>query len=435
MSRTRRVAVHCLLPLFVFAGALVAQPASELANRIDAFVQPFLDDDHLSGQLLVAIDGTVVYERAFGMANFELGVPATHETRFNIASISKPMTGILGQRLVEEGKLSMDDKLAKWLPDFPRGDEITVAHLFRHQAGIPHRVTDDEQESQAKTAADMVELAKVAPLLFDPGTSSTYSSGGYSVAARVLELAGGASYEDLLSKYVLAPAAMSRSLHPSGHALIEGRADSYLIGRDGAIRNSTLKHYSFLVGAGSVFSTARDLHSLQRSLLDGRFGDSAARLRDGNLKWNGRTNGFRAFADFHGETGVSVVFTGNLLTGAADRIRSEVPRIAAGEEVATPQRLALEPVEVPPAKLAGYEGVYQLRPGTELELSVDNGAVSMSGWTLVPLSDTSFFSPQDYARIEVILKGDGSVERLDWKIGEAVYPMPRIGPLAAESDS
>lgn len=432
----KRVSTQVLAALLALATELPAagRPAAEeLGRRIDAYVAPFVADEHLSGRLLVAYDGQAVYERSFGMANFELEAPVTAETRFNVASISKPMTGLLGLQLVASGALAMDDRLAKWIPDFPRGDEITVAHLFQHRAGIPHRLTQDPEESQPKTAAEMVELAKGAELLFDPGSDSTYSSGGYSVAARVLELAGGASYGELLERYVLAPAGMDHSLHPVGDRLILDRAGSYRIGPDGTIQNAALKHYSFLVGAGSVFSTARDLLALQRALLDGEFGEAATQsyVREGNLSWNGRTNGFRAFADFHGETGVSVIFTGNLLTGAADRMRADLPRIAAGEEVPVPQRLALEAVEIPAERLAGYQGVYQLRPGTELELSVNDGVVDMSGWTLVPVSQTSFFSPQDYARVSVVLAGDGSVERLDWEIGGEVYPMPRLGPLPA----
>lgn len=411
-----------------------ASPAAGLEERIDAYVEPFLADEHLSGQLLVARDGEVLYERSFGMANFELGVPVRADTRFNVASISKPMTGVLALQLVESGKLAASDQLSKWIPDFPRGDEITLEMLLRHTAGIPHRLTTEPEESQPMSAAGMVELAKGAQLLFEPGQGNAYSSGGYSTVARVLELASGSSYGELIERSIFAPAGMSHSVHPEGGRLISARADSYLIGPDGAIRNAALKHYSFLVGAGSIYSTARDLLALQRALLDGKLGQAAIQnyVREGNLSWNGRTNGFRAFADFDGTTGVSVIFAGNLLTGAADLLRADVPRIAADEDVAVPSRLNLEAVAVPVAVLREYEGVYQLRPGTEFELSVDGGSMSLSGWTLIPTSESSFFSPQDYARISVVRADDGSVEGLDWAIGDEVYPMPRLGSLPVD---
>lgn len=404
----------------------------ELARRLDSYAAPFLADGHLSGHLLVARGGEIVYERSFGMANWELETPVTADTRFNIASITKPITGLAGLQLIAAGKLSTADTLSRWIPDFPRGDEITIGQLFTHQAGIPHRVTTDAQESQPMTAAEVVELAKGVPLLFDPGTSSTYSSAGYSVLARVLELASGESYGQLVENLVFVPAGMTHSVHPVGDLLVPRRASSYLIGADGRLRNAALKHYSFLVGAGSIYSTARDLLALQRALLAGRYGDDAARnfLRDGDLSWNGRTDGFRAFADYDGDTEVSVIFTGNLLTGAADRLRADVPRIVAGEEVSAPARLAIVPATVAPEVLARYEGTYQLRPGTELELSVEDGVARLSGWTLIPTSETSFFSPQDYGRVEVVLADDGAVERLDWEAGGQVYPMPRVGPLS-----
>jgi CubicO group peptidase (beta-lactamase class C family) len=438
MSRVLRVPVLLLLFLSPAPGLSSsgesAAAAGGLAERIDAYVEPFLADEHLSGQLLVAREGAVLYERSFGMANFELGVPVTSETRFNVASISKPMTGMLALQLVQSGKLAASDPLSKWIPDFPRGDEITLEMLMRHTAGIPHRLTSELEESQPTSAAGMVELAKGAELLFEPGQGSAYSSGGYSILARVLELASGSGYGELIERSIFAPAGMEHSVHPEGDYLIPARADSYLLGPDGGIRNAALKHYSFLVGAGSIYSTPRDLLALQRALLDGKLGEQAIQnyVRDSSLSWNGRTNGFRAFADFDGQTGVSVIFAGNLLTGAADRLRADVPRIAAGEAVEVPSRLNLDPVTVPATVLREYEGVYQLRPGTELELSFDGNSVSLSGWTLIPTSESSFFSPQDYARISVVRAADGTVERLDWAIGDDVYPMPRLGPLPGD---
>jgi hypothetical protein len=83
----------------------------------------------------------------------------------------------------------------------PRGDEITIEHLARHTAGIPHRVTECDEGAVPRTAADMVQLViervERDGLLVEPGTNSVYSSAGYSVLARVLELTGGASWEEL----------------------------------------------------------------------------------------------------------------------------------------------------------------------------------------------------------------------------------------------
>jgi D-alanyl-D-alanine carboxypeptidase len=119
------------------------------------------------------------------------------ETRFNIASVTKPMTVTLAIQLMAERALGYNDTLAQWIPDFPRGNEITIAHLLRHRSGIPHRVTTVAEEVRPMTAADVVKAAKRVPLEFPPGSQMSYSSGGFSVLARVLELAGGKDYATL----------------------------------------------------------------------------------------------------------------------------------------------------------------------------------------------------------------------------------------------
>ena len=186
-------------------------------------------------------------------------------------------------RLIEEGKLSENSLLSKWLPTFPRGDEITVEQLLRHGAGIPHRVTTEAEETHPHTAANMVSLAARKPLLFDPGTDTVYSSAGYSVLARVLELAGGRSYSELLEDLVLAPAG---AVHTIGRAdsrhPLAGRAQGLFLGPDGPL-NAPLKDLSFLVGAGSVYSTPRDLLAIQRAVLDGTYDEGTYELGHGSL--------------------------------------------------------------------------------------------------------------------------------------------------------
>ncbi len=421
------------LVLFVLlaAGPALAEAAAtatDLEERLDAYLAAYEADGHLSGTLLVADREQIRYERSFGMANHELGVSNGPEIRYCVASITKPMTLVVLARLLEEEKVAPDDLLTKWLPGFPRGETITVERLARHEAGIPHRLLDESAQVAPMTAADMAELAAAATLIFEPGSSSSYSSGGFSVLARVLELAGGLSYQELLEKYLLEPAGMTDTAHADAIALLPCRASSYYLRADGGLSNAPPRDLSFLVGAGSVFSTARDLLAMMRALLDGRLGETAAEvlIRDDGLRWNGVTHGFRAFADYHADTGTFVVFTSNFQTGAGDRIRRDVPKIAVGETVETPQSLEIETVEVDPSILERYTGGFELRPGSVIELRVVDGTLRANDWLLLPLSQTEFFSPQDYARIKVVVDDAGEVERLDWEIDGTVYPLPRV---------
>jgi CubicO group peptidase (beta-lactamase class C family) len=403
-------------------------PPPDLGKRIEAYLAPFAEAGQLSGTVLVARNGEVLFERAYGMANQELGVRNTPRTKYSIASINKPITIAVVCQLAEEGKLAQGDPVSKWIPDFPRGDKITISHLLNHRAGIAHRVTTTEQESQPLSAAEMVERVEHSELLFEPGERSIYSSAGFSVLARIVELIEGRPYGEVLEQRIFRRAGMEHSVDPGFHRLVPDRATSYTPAVGGVL-NTDLKDLSFLVGAGSVYSTAGDLHRLIGAVLSGTLGQAAqiALMRDEGLRWNGVTNGYSAFADYYKDTGLEVIFTGNLHTGAVDRLREDLPKIVAGEAVAPPVVPRVEAVRVDERVLRRYEGRYESERGQSFSMHVRGGELFAGDRLLVPLSETTFYSLQEYGRVNVVFGEAGRVERLDWEWNGAFQPWRRTG--------
>ena len=249
--------------------------------------------------------------------------------------------------------------------------------------------------------------------------------------ARVLELASGTSHHELLQRTVFAPAGMTHSLHTDSRAIVPARASSYLPGADGGITNARLKDLSYLVGAGSIYSTTRDLQRMLTAVREGLYGPGAQSsfIDETGIDWNGVTNGFRAFADWHKKSDVTVVLTANLQTGAANSIRRDVPLIAAGQSVPLPVLPAIDPIEVDVDVLRRWQGTYELRPGSPLRVHLDGDALRVNDWVLVPTGERRFFSPQDYAEVVVVLDDAGRPERLDWYVNGEPFPCPRIGDL------
>src|SRR5690349_17838885 len=158
----------------------------EVVRRVNAYIAP-LAEHELSGTLLVARGNRILLERAYGLANYELGVRFTPSNPTNIASITKPLTVIIAARLADDKKLSWGDTVSKWLPNYVYGSKMTIKQLIDHRSGVPHRLMSDAEETEPHTAQEMVEIANRVPLLFQPGTSESYSSGGYAILAAVLE--------------------------------------------------------------------------------------------------------------------------------------------------------------------------------------------------------------------------------------------------------
>lgn len=420
-----------LAMLLVLALVLPARAEdSGFAARVDAFTKPYEEAGHLSGVLLVAQGDEILLERAYGMANYEWEIPNTLDTRFGVASINKPITIILVARMTDSGELDLAAPISTYLPDFPKADELHVIDLVNHTAGVPHRVTETYEECVARTPADMVEFVKAKGLNEEMIGERNYSSAGYAVLARVLEIAGGRSYSELLEEFVLEPAGATSTQHPENRMLIPKRAECYFLRLDG-VQNAQPKDLSFLVGGGALFTTAGDLHRILRKLATGGYGqtamDYAIRGRD-EFEWNGSTSGYRANVTYRVEDERTIAFCSNIQSGAGYRLLGALEALIAGEEVddAGPPEITVTAVDE--QLLESLCGEYQMRPGTTLDIHTDGSILYSSEWPLLPLGGRRFFSMQDYGPVEFVPAEDGTIERLDWYWTGAEEPMamPRI---------
>src|SRR5688572_4259168 len=289
MNKTRYF-IFASLVLSLFSQMSFAQ--SDKGAKIDKFITPFAQASQFSGVVLASENGKVIYEKPFGLANADYKIPNQLNTRIGIASITKYMTSVILSRLVEGNKIALADKLNKYIPDFPNGDKITIEMLARHRSGIPHRVMPPEMESVAYSSAEFVEKVKQAKLAFEPGTARLYSSAGYAVLARTLEIASGKTYSQLLDEYVFRPAGMTDSLDFDGEMVMDRRAQDYYLSPNGLV-NVPLKNYSFLVGAGSVYGTARDVYRFAEAVMDGKYGEGVKTSLLGQTPFSGSgsTNG------------------------------------------------------------------------------------------------------------------------------------------------
>ena len=112
--------------------------ARAMKQRVDKFVQPYVASNNFTGVILVRREGRVQLNQGYGMANYELGVANSPESRFHIASVTKAFTAAAALLLAERGKLSLEDPVSRYLPDYPQGDRIRIEHLLKHTAGIPN---------------------------------------------------------------------------------------------------------------------------------------------------------------------------------------------------------------------------------------------------------------------------------------------------------
>lgn len=413
MKKLKIVAVLSLLISISSAPAVFAQSAK--ARAIDDYVRPFAAADQFWGVVLAAEDGKIVYEKAFGLANADFKIPNQPDTRFGIASITKPMTGVILARLIEEKKIAAEDRLGKYIPDFPNGDKITIEMLRTHRSGIPHRVMPPEQEALAYTSAEFVEKVKQAKLAFEPGAQRLYSSGGYAVLARVLEIATGKPYAQLLQEYVFSPAGMSDSLDFSSETIMERRSQDYLLDARGVV-NAPLKDYSFLVGAGSVYSTARDVYRFGEAVLDGKYGEAArtAATTNDEIAASGSTNGHRSFLKISRAKKWGYVIVSNLGSGAFDIVQQNVEAILDGKKIAPAAVVKPKIIPNPNKNLAEFTGSYARQGGGAIDIVVKNGFLQSGDIRLYPTGVDRFFEYKFFGDVTFVRDSAGRIREIKW---------------------
>ena len=186
-----------IILLFFFAHSTVGQ---ELTKEFDALMSETFKDDGPGAVALVIKDEKVLYRKAFGMANLELGVKMKPENIFRIGSITKQFTASAILKLRDEGKLSLDDAITKYIKDYPtHGHEITIKHLLTHTSGIKSYTALAEWDAEVKkrehTPKEVIDVFKHQPMDFDPGEQWKYSDSGYFLLGYIIEIVSGKTYE------------------------------------------------------------------------------------------------------------------------------------------------------------------------------------------------------------------------------------------------
>lgn len=412
MNKTSYLFVILLLILSPLSQA-IAQ--TDKAKKIDQFITPFATNGQFSGVVLAAENGQVIYEKAFGVANADYKIPNQLNTRIGIASITKYMTSVILNRLIESNKIAVTDKLNKYIPDFPNGDKITIEMLARHRSGIPHRVMPSEAESLAYTSEEFVEKVKLAKLAFEPGTSRLYSSAGYAVLARALEIASGKTYAQLLEEYVFKPAGMTDSVDFEGDTIIERRAQDYYLSPNGLI-NVPLKNYSFLVGAGSVYATARDVYRFAEAVLDGKYGEGvkAALLGQTPFNGSGSTNGHRAYFEIARDKKYGFVILSNS-AGVFDLVSRGSLEILQGKEPTVKSFTIPKVIPNPNKNMTEFLGKYKRNDGVETEVVLRNGSLYSADIKLYPTRVDCFFEYRFFGDACFLRDDSGKIKEIKWK--------------------
>lgn len=271
----RSSSVLLSLALFALPMLCAAQTQStlspELRARIDDAAREALARSGApSASIAIVLDGKLAYLQAYGNARLGPSVPATPAMRYSIGSISKQFTAAAILMLAEEGKLSLDDHVSKFVPGLTRGGEVTVRQLLSHTSGYqdywPHDYVPPMMLKETASAGILDRWARI-PLDFDPGTKWQYSNTNYVIAGLIVEKASGMPLLKFLNQRVFAPLGMKSIADIDRGKLPEADAGGYARYALGAPHPAPKEGPGWLFAAAELAMTAEDLQKWNISLM------------------------------------------------------------------------------------------------------------------------------------------------------------------------
>ena len=382
----------------VAAAVLTAQtqtpaPTPDVHVAISVIAARALERPVAGIAVAMARAGKIVEARGFGLADVDRKIPVTPQTVFHAASVSKNILAGVVLHLVEEGKLSLDDDITKYVAEAPtHGQHVTLRHLLTHTSGLFSYTSvpnADANEALDLSHEQVLALIKDRPADFAPGASWRYSNTGSYLAGMAVERVTGMTYATYLRRRVFAPLGMTSSSLCTVHDEVPALAAGYGV-QDGKLVPSPRATWTVPFAGGGVCTTVLDLVRWQNALDGGRFVSRAhldemrrpTTLADGTRIDYGlgtRLGSLQGHA-VTGHTGSGLGFNAVLMTFPADRLTIAVlTNSASGSAGTIAAAIARSALELAPAKAAGGDVPDEERAAIVGHFDSDEGTVENYG--------------------------------------------------------
>ena len=412
--------IRILLAVLLLPAYLKAQT---VAQKADELLTAYTQQEKFSGSVLIAKDGHIIFEKAYGYADKSSGRLNTIETEFRVGSLTKMFTSAVILQLADEGRLSLTDPVAKYVKDFSDGDKIQIIHLLSHSSGIK-----GSTGAPAPTTLDeSVTKFRVQPLVFAPGSRFEYNNFNYILLSYIAQKISGVTFPELLETRLLQKLNMRHTGLDSKDRLSDKKANGYITNPETAKWEPAKDHnVAMASGAGAMYSTTKDLYNwstaiTRRMMSNDSILMTAMRPVHNNygLGWmttqsKGRTYlghtgsipGFIAnFMKFPKED-VTIILLSNYQDVNARQLSDDLIAVAFNEPYQLPVKK--NAVAITSDVLNKYAGEYQLPNGFSITVSVEGDKLfalakgDAQKIELTPESESKFFLKGPETEIEFL---------------------------------
>lgn len=410
-------------------------PQAELTQRLDQYLTTETEKKAFSGSVLIAQNGKILLKKGYGYANVEWDQPNTADTVFRIASLTKGFTALATLKLEEQGRLSLKDPLSKYIPNFPRGNQITLEQLLTHTSGIRDYTAapDFPLIMGSPVSLDtLLNRIKAQPYDSSPGSTFRYNNSGYILLGMVLEKVTGKPYAAVLQELILNPLGLTHTGYDENQVPVKNLASGYVY-TGGILYNAPALDLSNVYAAGGMRSTLNDLYTYSQAFNDPNLlkKENWQRLftpvrEHYGLGWvieplgqeqaiyhTGSIPGYSSILARFPDENLTIIILSNLTGVPVKEMTENLAAITLGKPTTTLSNL--KPVQVDPKILETYTGEYRLAVITATiflkEGKLYGQLTGQPAFELVPISNTQFVVQNLGIEINFVLSG-GKTDRL-----------------------
>jgi CubicO group peptidase (beta-lactamase class C family) len=455
---------NIFLFLLVLTGCIASAQSltdKKLIHSIDEILAKQFKPNEPGIAVLVARKGKVIYEKAFGSANVELQVPLQPDMVFRIGSVSKQFTAIAILQLFEQGKLSLNDSLQKYIPGFPsKKYSITIENLLTHTSGIGDYMAKDDPdpfiERRDFTPQQLVDYVRADSLMVKPGTQFIYSNTNYVLLGMIIEKISGMSYHKYVKENILNRAGLSNSYYAPEKVIIPKRVPGYRKGKEG-FENTSMQSISLGYACGDLLSTVGDLYKWNKAVVENKLlkkeitekAFTPFTLQNGYtthygygyiidtlygkrcFRHDGSVSGFGADTRYFPDEDVYMAFLINGRSNETDRRTTEVVNNISLLVLGKPVRRA---IKLSTTVLEQYTGTYAINEEHMIFVTIEKGQLFIEGSNpsdrvykipVYPSAENKFFvKPVDFeitfikdegGKVVKLITTYGGKVNLEWK--------------------
>ncbi len=449
----KKIPLLCLIAILCiceFNVALAQQ--NDIQKKVDEYINAHLQMNQFCGSILIAKNDQIIVNKGYGYANYGFEIKNNPETKFRIGSLTKGFTAVAILQLEKKGLLNVDDKLKKYIPDYPRGDEITIKHLLTHTSGIPNHTEFKDFNKERKVfkynVIETISTFKSRPLEFNPGEKFNYSNSNYILLGFVIEQVTKVSYAEYIKQNIFEPLKMNNSGFENPERIIKNFAQGYCF-KNNYIEKAKFRDMSNAHASGALYSTTEDLYLWDRALYSEELISNKSKkemftvFKDNyGYGWgivnlfnhkmighSGEIDGYTSSISRFVNNDICIIILSNFEQTPIGSITYDLAALMFGEKYDIPG--AIETVTLSNTILKSYVGKYELKPGFIFSVSFSDGKLfceptGQSKLELLPISESEFILKEVKAKISFSKNSNQKIDKLILHQGDKEIPAHKI---------